>query len=224
MPSGRTLSLCAEKEGYERKCDGPIAVPEGAKTVQVRLRPEGVREGRLLSRRPALNGTLTWFRREGVVTETAAIDIDGRFTYKKDHGEDEHCVFMAANLPMVVFRSLPTGEPLLEVDVRAMRSFSFTVSSRAGTVAYVGLAVGGVAVPSHLFVQHQSFRGAATMLLDGRPMVITDIGANERVEVVLGPHPGQMAALPDGADWIFTPSYRAYPTLVVPASGSEVQF
>lgn len=214
LPSAVPMVVCARKSGYEDFCTTRFALrKDESRNITIQLNPARVFEGRVVGAPSLKNALLFWADRAGNVTEMAEVNTDGRFAYRAIHGDTEAAILISSNAPLHVFSGKATGETPLELRIsqRPIRSFTVSTSRPDQDVAYVGLWIGGLPVPSDVLTRHLSFRGLPTMIIRGDPMVIRHIVETGPIEVTLGPHPRM---IPKGlpGDWFSVPTYaRSFP-------------
>lgn len=208
VPTAFDLSVCADKDGYERQCGDRFSM-KGERTKKVTVALQPLKNAGIVKAAQPVQFGRVFFVGDGHVTESADVAQDGTFHFKNDHVAPEYVVVTSANLPLFVTPlPLQAAAKLELIAPAAGRSISVSLSdARPQADALLGLVIDGRYIPSEALFNHQARRGDPMFILKRAPVTMPDI-AGQSIAVMLGPSPYDIA--PEDPDDIFTrPERRA---------------
>jgi hypothetical protein len=227
VPSRESLVLCARAHGYRRACTNPFTMPvEGEVSREIALVPESRKKGRVRSQEPLAAGRVYIADSNGRVVANAVIAADGSFEYE-ELPPLATAVVVSSSHPLVPIGPIhppPPGEDLLlDLAKSAARTFTVSLDAASGrTAGRVGLAVGGLTIPTDAFLAHQALYGEQIEVTRGKSIVVRNVADLGDIVVYLGPDPADKAFPPDA---VSRADYRGgFPSLVLTRAASSTVF
>lgn len=220
------LRVCASGKGYKHACSKRLRLEgTGDRRVGLELSPVAERQGVVIAPHDPGLAYVYLLTADGRLVSQTKVGPDGTFAYEFAPANG-YAVVVSASLPLSVV-PLPRdpGEAALVIRVppAATRRFRVLLSpADSQRTANIALKVDGRLVPATAFTRHQSFRGLQPMILNGRPVDVTDIAEVGPIAVILGPETGDASFPPDAID---RPELvRIFPEQVLPTGQDSVVF
>ena len=183
----RKIELTVSHGGYQKYMVEPFTMGKSEhKTIDAQMMPLRGMRGRIVSPVPFDDGLVMWLRAGGR-GESVDIGPDGTFAYESMHDAGEIMVVVSRSHPLWVLR-MPEVGPRQTLDLRfpdaPVRMFDVKVEGAdRNTQATIEISVGGLAVPSGAFWEHQRLRGGQTRIMGNRVETVHDILETGPIEV-----------------------------------------
>lgn len=189
----RELRIQATNPGYKKQDLDPFSITKSEKKeIEIELVPLKGSQGKIVSSHPFEKATVFWFAAGGVETEHADLEADGTFAFEGTHLRDETMTVASSSHPLWIVRA-PAVERGKSLQVRfpdaaPVRNAEVSLPSmpvRFNTL--IGVAVGGLRVPTPALVQHLALRGTAPLVRGGGPLEIAALAETGAIDILRGP-------------------------------------
>jgi hypothetical protein len=135
---------------------------------------------------------LFWFSPDGAENERADVAPDGTFYYEQPHLRGETMTLMSVSHPLwITGASSADRGKILNVafpdraPVRAADVLIPNYSDRMVTL--IGVAIGGLRVPTAAFMQHMALRGLDPLVHGAGPLHVPDLAEAGPIDFLRGP-------------------------------------
>jgi hypothetical protein len=127
----------------------------------------------------------------GRITEQAAVETDGSFTFLKTHAVPEYVVYTSArSLAVVPLEMDPeVNEIVVHLPAAPLRTFSVRAPTLKRSAAFIGLWIGNRYVPLQMLAIHQESRGHDLEIQKGSVLTIFDVLESAPISIALGDEP-----------------------------------
>lgn len=226
----RQLSIVVSAPGYEKQALEPLSITKSEKRrVDVKMMPiRGGTAGKVISSAQFDRASIYWFSPGGDLIESADIAPDGSFSYTHSHSAGETVAVVSASHPLWVTRSQETARNAtmtLQFPNAPRRSFDVVLNGGKSTdQRYIALVIGGVRVPTLVFLAHANIRRADTFARNGRALIVNDIAQTGPIEIILGPSTDELPVRLLHMDFFALPQFADAPRRPLAADAQTVIF
>jgi hypothetical protein len=189
----RELRIQASNPGYKKQDLDPFSITKSEKKeIEIELVPLKGSQGKIVSSHPFEKAMVFWFAAGGVETEHADLAADGSFTFEGTHLRDETMTVVSSSHPLWIARAaavergrslevrFPDGAPVRNAEV-ALPSMPVRLTT------LIGVAIGGLRVPTPALVQHLALRETAPLVRGGGPIEIAALAETGFIDILRGP-------------------------------------
>lgn len=213
----REIRLHVTNTGYKKQDVDPFTMTKsGTKDIEVQLVPVSGSQGKIASARPFEKAMLFWFSPDGAENERADVAPDGTFYYEQPHLRGETMTLVSVSHPLwITGASSADRGKILNVafpDRAPVRAADVLIPNYPDRmVTPIGVAIGGLRVPTAAFTQHMALRGLDPLVHGGGPLHVPDLAEAGPIDFLRGPSVGLMMRGQLVANFVPTASKRLGP-------------